>query len=105
MNRMYAALLSSLAVVTFANMASAADVANGEKLARRWCAACHVVATDQRQGNTQASPFSAMAKLPRLDAGKLALFLLLPHPKMPDMNLSRQEAAYLAAYIVSQRKK
>jgi hypothetical protein len=31
----------------------------------------------------------------------LALFLLLPHPKMPDMSLSRSEAADLAAYIVS----
>ena len=104
MNRIYAALLSSLAAVTFANAASAADAANGERLARRWCAACHVVATDQRQGNTQASPFSAMAKLPRLDAGKLALYLLLPHPKMPDMSLTRNEAADLAAYIVKQKK-
>ncbi len=104
MHRIAAALLSSLAVVTLADVAAAADVANGEKLARRWCASCHVVATDQRQGNTQASPFSAMAKLPRLDAGKLALYLLLPHPKMPDMNLSRSEAADLATYIKAQGK-
>ena len=34
----------------------------------------------------------------------LALFLLSPHPKMPDMNLSRNEAADLAAYIKSQGK-
>ena len=97
-------LLSSLAVVTFVGTASAADVANGEKLARRWCASCHVVSTDQRQGNTQASPFSAIAKMPDLDAGKLALFLLAPHPPMPDMNLSRNEAADLAGYIVTQSK-
>ena len=97
-------LLSSLAVVTFVGTASAADVANGEKLARRWCASCHVVSTDQRQGNTQASPFSAIAKMPDLDAGKLAFFLLAPHPPMPDMNLSRNEAADLAGYIVTQSK-
>ena len=36
-----------------------------------------------------------------MDAPMLALFLLLPHPKMPDMALSRNEAADLAAYIVS----
>ena len=29
-------------------------------------------------------------------------YLLMPHPKMPDMNLTRNEAADLAAYIVSQ---
>jgi hypothetical protein len=30
---------------------------------------------------------------------KTSLFLLDPHPKMPDMGLSRAEAAALAAYI------
>ena len=104
MHRISVALLSSLAVVTLAYVASAADAANGEKLARRWCASCHVVATDQRQGNTQASPFSAMAKIPGLNAEKIALYLLLPHPKMPDMSLSRSEAADLAGYIVTQGK-
>ena len=82
--------------------AFAADVANGEKLAKRWCAACHVVAEDQKSGNTQVAPFSAIAKVPNFDAAKLALYLLTPHPKMPDMSLSRSEAADLAAYIVSQ---
>ena len=61
-----------------------------------------MVAADQRQGNTQAAPFSAIAKMPGFDAAKLALFLLLPHPTMPDMNLSRSEAADLAAYIAAQ---
>jgi hypothetical protein len=31
----------------------------------------------------------------------IALFLLDPHPKMPDMGLSWTEAADLAAYIAS----
>jgi mono/diheme cytochrome c family protein len=99
-----ACMVFLFAVATLVLSAPAADVSNGEKLARRWCAACHVVATDQRQGNTQASPFSAMAKLPGFDASKLALFLLAPHPPMPDMNLTRNEAADLAAYIVTQGK-
>ena len=86
----------------FSQAAFAADLANGEKLAKRWCAACNVVAADQKSGNTQVAPFSAVAKLPDFDAAKLALYLLTPHPKMPDMSLSRSEAADLAAYIVSQ---
>ena len=102
MHRIATTLLSSLVAVTVANTAALADAANGEKLARRWCASCHVVATDQRQGNTQASPFSAMAKIPGLNAEKIALFLLAPHPPMPDMSLSRNEAADLAAYIEKQ---
>lgn len=104
MNRIFTALLPSLIAITFVSTAALADAANGEKLARRWCADCHVVARDQSRGNTQAAPFSAMAKKPGFDAAKLALYLLLPHPKMPDMNLSRREAADLAVYIGTQRK-
>lgn len=81
--------------------AMAADVKNGEVLARRWCSPCHVVAPNQQGPTGEAPPFSAIARTPELDAGKLALFLLLPHPKMPDMGLSRRTAADLAAYISS----
>ncbi len=104
MHRFAVVLFSSLAVVTGAPRPSSADAANGERLARRWCASCHIVAADQRQGSTQASPFSAMAKIPGLNAEKIALFLLAPHPPMPDMNLSRSEAADLAVYIKAQAK-
>ena len=83
--------------------ASAADAAKGEVLAKRWCAACHIVATDQQRGSTQAPAFSTIADRPNFDASKVALFLLDPHPKMPDMNLTRAEAADLAACIAAQK--
>ena len=93
-----------VAAAAFAGPAAlAADADNGERLARRWCAACHVVATDQRQGSTQAPTFSTIARKTGFNAGELALFLLVPHPKMPDMALSRAEASDLAAYIERQR--
>jgi mono/diheme cytochrome c family protein len=79
----------------------AADAKNGETLARRWCSPCHVVAPDQRTPTGEAPPFSTIARKPEFDASKLALFLLLPHPKMPDMGLSRATAGDLAAYISS----
>ena len=84
-------------------LAMAADAANGENIARRWCAFCHIVASDQRQG-TEAKPFGDIANRPGFDAAQLALFLLNPHPPMPNMGLSRSEAADLAAYIASQRR-
>ena len=102
MRRKISGLLLLAGVTTLPQAVLAADTANGERLAKRWCAACHVVSADQKSGNTQVVPFSAIAKLPDFDAGKLALYLLLPHPKMPDMNLSRKEAADLAVYIMSQ---
>ena len=84
--------------------ALAADAANGEQSARRWCASCHVVARDQTRGSPDVPSFAAIAGRPGFDAAQLALFLLEPHPKMPSMNLSRSEAADLAAYIGTQRR-
>jgi mono/diheme cytochrome c family protein len=102
MSRPTAILLSLIVSAACGGSAVAADAAKGEVLAKRWCAACHVVASDQQRANGQAAPFSVIGKTPGLDPAKLALFLLLPHPKMPDMSLSRDEAADLAAYIKSQ---
>jgi mono/diheme cytochrome c family protein len=104
MKRSIAGLMALTLFATLVNAASAADVRQGETLAKRWCASCHVVAADQQSGNTQAPPFSEIGKRGGLDAAKVALFLLLPHPKMPDMSLTRNEAADLAAYIETQAK-
>ncbi len=84
--------------------ASAADADHGERLARRWCAACHIVATDQTRGADNVPTFAAIGRIPGLDGEKIALFLRDPHPKMPDMQLSRPETEDLAAYIVLQGK-
>jgi len=81
--------------------ARAADAANGEQLARRWCSSCHVVASDQVGATGEAPPFATIARRPDFDAAKVAFFLLDPHPKMPSMALSRNEAADLAAYIAT----
>jgi mono/diheme cytochrome c family protein len=104
MTRSIAALLCFTVLATPGASWAAADAAHGARLAERWCAACHVIKPGQQHGSTQAPPFSEIAKQPHMDAPMLALFLLLPHPKMPDMNLSRSEAADLAAYIKSQAK-
>jgi mono/diheme cytochrome c family protein len=96
-------LLAVAALAFLPSSAMAADPGNGGRLARRWCAACHLVATDQHPPTTEAVPFSTMARTPGFDEGRLAFFLLDPHPKMPDMALSRPEAADLAAYIAQQR--
>lgn len=77
------------------------DPQRGGEIARRWCATCHVVSSDQTQATGEARPFGSIARQPDFDAAALALFLLDPHPRMPDMGLSRAEAADIAAYIKS----
>ncbi len=96
-------LLSFVLVTTIARPAEAADAQEGARLAQRWCASCHAISREQAQATTQAPPFSEIAKSPGFDAAKVAYFLLAPHPRMPDMNLSRSEAGDLAAYIGTQR--
>jgi hypothetical protein len=59
------------------------------------------VASNQRQVTGEAPPFEAIARRSDFDQNRLAYFLLDPHPKMPDMGLSRTDAADLAAYIAS----
>jgi mono/diheme cytochrome c family protein len=81
--------------------ATAADTAHGEQLARRWCAACHIVSADQTHGADNAPAFVTIAKIPGLSVDTIAKFLMDPHPKMPDMQLGRGEAKDLAAYIAS----
>jgi mono/diheme cytochrome c family protein len=92
-------LVLSGVVVTEA--AEAADPYNGGQIARRWCEPCHVVAGDQQGTTGEAPPFASIAKRTGFDAGQLAVFLLDPHPKMPNMSLTRIEAGDLAAYIAS----
>ncbi len=81
--------------------AAPADPGQGEKLAKRWCAACHVVGADQTQGADNVPAFASIAKMPGFSAQNIAQFLLDPHPKMPDMQLTRDEAKDLGAYIES----
>jgi mono/diheme cytochrome c family protein len=98
------ALALGATVALSTGAATAADAAHGEQLARRWCAACHIVSADQTHGADNAPAFATVAKIPGFDADKIARFLMDPHPKMPDMQLGRDEAKDLAAYIASQAK-
>lgn len=81
----------------------AADVRQGKVLAETWCASCHLVAPEQKQASADVPPFADVGRDPAFNASRLAFFLLDPHPKMPNMQLTRREAQDLAAYIMSLR--
>jgi len=91
---------AGLLVGTLSNtMSLAADAQHGKVLAERWCASCHLVGPVQRQGSADVAPFATVGRDPAFNAERLAFFLLDPHPKMPDMQITRSEAQDLAAYI------
>ena len=82
------------------------DAGHGGDLAKRWCSSCHLVEGDQKQANADVPSFGSIAAKSDFTPEKVAFFLLEPHPKMPMPNfqLSRSEAADIAAYIGSLRK-
>jgi mono/diheme cytochrome c family protein len=88
-----------LAAGMIGSAALAADADTGKRLAERWCASCHVVTPDQKTANADAPPFASIAHTSGFSAEKLVFFLLEPHPKMPSMSLTRNEANDIAAYI------
>jgi mono/diheme cytochrome c family protein len=96
--------LASTALVLGTATCAAADAQHGRDLAQRWCATCHVVSADQVRANADAPPFRTIARSPNFDATRLAFFLLDPHPKMPDLPLSRAAADDIAAYIATLRE-
>ncbi|MCP8940351.1 cytochrome c [Alsobacter sp. SYSU M60028] len=82
------------------------SAARGKVVAQRWCAECHVVAPEQKTAKADVPPFSAIAERGRNGSSvPLETFLMNPHPRMPDMQLTRNEVADLVAYIRSQRSK
>jgi mono/diheme cytochrome c family protein len=98
------ALMIPALMLMSAAFAAGGDPENGSRLAQRWCAACHAISSNQREASADAPTFASIGSKPGFNAEKLALFLLEPHPKMPNMSLTRQEAMDLAAYIAKTGK-
>ena len=75
----------------------AAILPKGGALPAMWC---HPI----RRVHADAPPFVTIARSPNFDAKRLAYFLLDPHPKMPELPLSRAAAEDVAAYIETLRR-
>jgi mono/diheme cytochrome c family protein len=93
------AVATALLLALLTPLAARADAAAGGRLARQWCATCHVV---DGVGPTKTVPqgpptFHTLAG--HLDAAQLHTFLSHPHPPMPDLALTREEIGDLIGYI------
>jgi len=76
----------------------AGDPANGEALARRWCASCHLL-EGQSKASDAVPAFATIAHDPQKGPEYLRTFLANPHPPMPPLQLSRSEIGDLVAYF------
>lgn len=81
------------------------QIKQGHELAKLWCQQCHLVdpeGTGFAQGG--APTFAEVASRPGQTRDNIKLWLVEPHPPMPDLNLSRDEIENLTSYILSLRE-
>ena len=78
-----------------------ANPREGERLAKQWCASCHLVAAYQRTPVPDVAPaFASIAARPQATPGALRVIIQMPYPRMPQIALSRDEVEHIIAYIV-----
>jgi len=94
-----AALFSCTGIAT----SCAQDIANGRRLSERRCSECHAIGSDP--GKLMQTPsFASIAAKQGVNADVIAAFLLMPHARMPNEPLSRQDARDIAAFIMAMKK-
>jgi len=79
-----------------------ADPVRGQELARRLCANCHATEPNSGQAiNPDVPSFAAIAKQPNVTAERLAGRIIVPHPAMPNTQLTVAEIRDVIAYIMA----
>ncbi len=99
-------LLGPVAAPPEAHAQQIGDPTAGGQIAEGWCSSCHVVGPASQHGTSTGAPtFAAIARMKSTTPMSLRVFLLTPHPRMPDLHLSQDEIDDLGAYILSLRRK
>lgn len=101
-----AVVMSLAAGLTAALAQSPLAVKSGKELAEKLCTTCHIVGEEAATATVKADvpSFLAIANKPDQTAEAVAGRIVLPHPVMPQVQLTRAEIADLALYIMSLKK-
>jgi mono/diheme cytochrome c family protein len=91
---------SAFLTIAMATSLEAADPERGRELAKRWCAACHVIGPGTTGGDAGPA-FETIASRDWLTEGNVKNAIAFPHPPMPDLELSAPEYEDLGSYIMS----
>ena len=98
-----ALLVFALIVPAFAqDQGASPDAARGQALARRWCAACHLVAL--RLTNIDPPTFTAIANDSTKTPDYLRRFFVSPHKDMPPIQLTAAQIEDFIAYFGTLKK-
>ena len=108
--RAYARLNIAAACLTIGAVSAQAqsvpgDVERGRELAERVCSNCHKVKADPAAPvSTDVLSFPSIANRPGVSAGLLAGRIIVPHPAMPNVQLTVRELREVIAYILSLKR-
>jgi cytochrome c len=82
------------------------DAKTGHEIASKLCSGCHIVDSTSAGAAMSADvpTFEEIANQPGQTAQTIAGRIVIPHPPMPTINLTRVEIGDVAAYILSMRK-
>lgn len=82
------------------------DAKTGHEIASKLCVGCHIVDEETAKASTPADvpSFAEIANMPDQTAEAIAGRIVIPHPPMPTINLTREEIGDVAVYIMSLRK-
>ncbi len=81
------------------------DAKSGKALASKLCVSCHIVSDEASSATVTADvpSFTTIANKPGQTAQAIAGAIVIPHPPMPQIQLTREEIGDLAAYILTLR--
>ena len=79
------------------------DAKTGKKIAEKLCVSCHIVGQEAAGATVPADvpSFARIASVPGQTAQSIAGAIVVPHPPMPQIQLTREEIGDIAAYILT----
>jgi len=79
------------------------DAKTGKQIAEKLCVGCHIVGAQAAGATVPADvpSFARIANKPGQTAQAIAGAIVVPHPPMPQIQLTREEIGDVAAYILT----
>jgi cytochrome c len=79
------------------------DAKTGKRIAEKLCVGCHIVGPRAAGAAVPADvpSFARIARVPGQTAQSIAGAIVVPHPPMPQIQLTREEIGDIAAYILT----
>jgi mono/diheme cytochrome c family protein len=81
------------------------DAKTGKYIAEKLCVGCHIVGAQAAGASVVADvpSFARIANMPGQSVQGIAGAIVVPHPPMPQIQLTREEIGDVAAYILTLR--